>query len=74
MERTLNQYIFITTEGDTIAPNPDYPVGNCQVLGIVDAADETEARQKLLEENPWIEPSGFDITQARCIQLLRTSL
>ena len=29
----MNEYIFYTTEGQTLAPNVDYTIENCQVLG-----------------------------------------
>lgn len=74
METLSNQYIFITTEGETIAPNSEYPIENCQVLGIVDAENEKGAIHKLIEKNPWIEPSGFDVSQTRCIQLLTENI
>lgn len=74
MAKRKNQYIFITTEGETTAPNQDYPVENCQVLGIVDAKDEKHALKTLIHDNDWLAPSGFDITQARCIQVMTESL
>lgn len=74
MVKGLKQFIFITTEGDTIAPNSDYPIENCQVLGIVEALSPESARKILIYENPWIEQSGFDIMQARCIQVVTDNL
>ena len=74
METLSNQYIFITTEGETIAPNSEYSIENCQIIGIVDSESEKGAIHKLIEENPWIESSGFDVTQARCIQLLTENI
>lgn len=70
MKTLTNQYLFITTEGDTIAPNTDYPVDNLQVLGFVGADTEKNAMHKLIQENPWIEPSGFDVSQAICLKIL----
>lgn len=70
MKISTNQYIFITTEGETVAPNIEYSVDNCQVLGIVDADSEENAIQKLVQDNPWIELSGFNAFQSRCLQVL----
>jgi len=61
MER---KFIFISKEGKTKAPNEDVYVQNMQVIGIVEnVSDENEAYKKLLQENPWIWDSGFDITE-----------
>ena len=55
----MNEYLFFTLEGTTIAPNADIEVENCQLLGRVRASCVDEARIILLEENPWIEEAGF---------------
>ena len=55
----MKKYIFYTTEGYTIAPNEDYEVENCQVLGIASGNDCQEAKRQLLEDNPWITEAGF---------------
>jgi hypothetical protein len=58
----MRKFIFLSNEGQTIAPNEAIEVDNLQVLGIVDGAiDEDVALQALLNENPWIRMSGFDI-------------
>lgn len=74
MAKRKNQYIFITTEGETTAPNQDCPVENCQVLGTVDAKNEKHARKTLIYDNDWLALSGFDVSQARCIQVLDEKL
>lgn len=53
-------YIFITTQGETTAPNEDYPIDNCQVLGRASGFDEYEALANLYEENDWIQAAGFE--------------
>ena len=64
----MNEYLFFTTEGTTIAPNANIEVENCQLLGRVCAPCVDKARIILLEENPWIEEAGFltgDFIQAQ---------
>lgn len=56
----MKRFIFFTLEGDSIGENGE-KVENCQLLG--DAVGETakEAFDNLLDENPWIKTSGFNI-------------
>ena len=56
----MNEYIFYTMEGDTIAPYEDVEIENCQVLGRIQAKNIEQAKQLLLKENQWIEDAGFD--------------
>ncbi len=55
-----NEYIFYTIEGYTEAPKDNIEIENCQVLGTVRGSNKYEARENLLNENPWITESGFD--------------
>ncbi len=55
----MNHYLLYTTEGTTIAPNPDVDVDNCQVLGRASGHTPQEAIGRLLRENPWIARAGF---------------
>ena len=55
----MNEYIFYTTEGFTEAPNKDYPVENCQVLGTAFGNNHNEALETLLNDNKWITDAGF---------------
>lgn len=55
----MNEYLFFTPEGATIAPNSDIEVENCQLLGRVRASCIEEAKTVLLNENPWIARAGF---------------
>lgn len=48
----MNEYIFYTTEGTTLAPNQDFDVENCQILGFVNAPTLSNAKKLLLQENP----------------------
>lgn len=57
----MNEYIFYTTEGTTLAPNQDFDIENCQILGFVNASNLSDARQQLLQENPWIVKANFSI-------------
>ena len=55
----MNEYIFYTTEGKTLAPNVDYGIENCQVLGFAKGQDARQAEDNLLNANPWITEAGF---------------
>ncbi len=55
----MNEYLFFTTEGNTIAPNADIEIENCQLLGRIRATSIEMARGELLKHNPWIEEAGF---------------
>lgn len=55
----MNEYIFYTAEGETIAPNQNESIENCQILGFIEADDECEAKKLLLQDNPWIIQAGF---------------
>ena len=55
----MNEYIFYTTEGQTLAPNPDYSIENCQVLGFAKGNDVQQAEENLLSAYPWITEVGF---------------
>ena len=56
----MNEYIFYTTEGHTIAPNENVEVENCQVLGCAFGNNKDEAQENLLKDNPWIGEAGFN--------------
>lgn len=66
----MNEYIFYTTEGYTIAPNEDYDVENCQVIGRAFGKSSDEAMKNLLKENKWIENSGFNQKEFYIKQIL----
>lgn len=55
----MNEYIFYTTEGHTLAPNIDYDMENCQVLGFAKGDDAQQAEENLLNAYPWITEAGF---------------
>ena len=59
----MNEYIFYTPEGHTIAPNENVVVENCQVLGTAKGKDKDEAQENLLKENPWITEAGFNSSE-----------
>jgi hypothetical protein len=56
----MNEYIFYTPEGYTSAPIEGIEIENCQMLGTAIGKDENEAKNNLLEDNPWIIEAGFD--------------
>ncbi len=66
----MNEYIFYTTEGETIAPNEDVAVENCQVLGRIEAKNAQQAKDKLLQENTWIDEAGFDASEILVHQII----
>ena len=55
----MNEYMIFTLEGETIAPNHDVEVENCQLLGRVQARTAAEAQHLMLKESPWVETAGF---------------
>lgn len=66
----MNEYIFYTAEGSTIAPNENIEVENCQVLGRALGNNVEEAQENLIKDNPWIANCGYDIEKAFSKQLL----
>lgn len=70
----MNEYIFYTAEGYTSPPNEGCDVENCQVLGRAKGKDAEEAKQNLLERNPWILECGFDINETIAKQLVTDDL
>ncbi len=66
----MKKFIFITSEGETIAPNGS-SVENEQVIGIVEGINnEDEALKKLLQENPWIFDAEFNVAEFQIHQIL----
>lgn len=66
----MKKFIFITSEGETIAPNGS-EVENLQVIGIVNNVErEDEALKKLLRENPWIFDAEFNIAEFIAYEIL----
>lgn len=66
----MNEYIFYTTEGITLAPKFNEEINNCQVLGFVEAENLSKAKEILLQENPWITQFGFSISEIMVKQVL----
>uniref|UniRef100_UPI004025B275 hypothetical protein n=1 Tax=Alloprevotella sp. TaxID=1872471 RepID=UPI004025B275 len=66
----MNEYIFYTTEGTTLAPNQDIDIENCQILGFVNASNLSNAKKLLLQENPWIVKANFSIDKIMARQVL----
>ncbi len=62
----MPQFIFITQEGLTQAPNLE-DIENLQVLGITNGETSRQAFENLLEENDWIRDS--DYTEAQGFEL-----
>lgn len=72
----MNEYIFYTTEGHTIAPISEVKVENCQVLGRAWGDNAEKAKEALLNKNPWINEAGFHndkiIAQQLCHEAVRS--
>lgn len=66
----MNEYIFYTTEGFTIAPNENVEVENCQLLGCAFGSNKDEAQDNLLKENPWISEAGYSTSEFIVRQLV----
>ncbi|MDO9000351.1 MAG: hypothetical protein Q7W45_11345 [Bacteroidota bacterium] len=67
----MKKYIFITKEGQTIAPNESIEVNNMQVVGVVENVEsEDTALIKLLKENPWIIDAEFNIAEFIAYEIL----
>lgn len=66
----MNEYLFYTDEGFTIAPNENEEVENCQVLGRANGNNETEAREQLARQHPWIKRCGFNIYNAMSVKIV----
>lgn len=56
----MNEYIFYTPEGHTVAPNEYEEIENCQILGFAIGFDAKQAQINLLKDNPWILKAGYD--------------
>ena len=66
----MKKFIFITSEGETIAPNGS-EVANPQVIGIViNVETEDEALKKLLLDNSWIFDAEFNIAEFIAYEIL----
>jgi hypothetical protein len=66
----VKKFIFVTNEGETIAPNGN-EIENMQVIGIVENAEnEDEALKKLLQENAWIFDAEFNVAEFTAFQIL----
>lgn len=66
----MKKFIFITKEGETIAPNGN-EVENMQVIGIVENVEsEDEALKKLLHENSWIFDAEFNVAEFIAYEIL----
>lgn len=68
----MNEYVFYTTEGTTLPPDKDEDVDNCQILGFVEAKNNSEAMDLLLTNNPWIIEAGFSMREIMVKQVLTT--
>lgn len=66
----MNEYIFYTTEGFTVAPNQNVEIDNCQILGFVNATSLSEAKRLLVKDNPWISAAGFTMDKIMAKQVL----
>jgi hypothetical protein len=58
----MKEFIFITSEGDTISPTGK-SVENMQVLGTANGETKNKAKENLLKENQWITDYGFNLDE-----------
>jgi len=66
----MKKFIFVTTEGETTAPNGS-DIENMQVIGFVDSVEnEDEALKKLLQENLWIFDAEFNVAEFVAYEIL----
>lgn len=66
----MKRFIFITSEGETIAPNGQ-AIENMQVVGIIsDVTNEDEALKKLLRDNSWIFDLQFNVAEFIAYEIL----
>lgn len=66
----MKRFIFITKEGETIAPSGG-DVKNMQVIGIVENVEtEDEALKKLLQKNSWIYDAEFNVAEFIVYEIL----
>lgn len=66
----MKKFIFITPEGETIAPNGK-EIENLQVIGIVEGVEtEDEALKKLLQENTWVFDAEFNVADFIVYEIL----
>ncbi len=66
----MKKFIFVTPEGETIAPNGS-EIENLQVVGIVEnVKNEDEALKKLLQENSWIFDAEFNVAEFIAYEIL----
>lgn len=67
----MRSFIFITPEGETIAPNGS-EAENMQVIGIVENVEsEDEALKKLIKENGWIFDAEFNVAEFIAYEIVR---
>ncbi len=67
----MKKYIFITKEGNTIAPNENVEINNLQVIGIVENVENEDAALiKLLKENLWIIDAEFNVAEFIAYEIL----
>lgn len=66
----MKKFIFVTSEGETIAPNGN-KIRNMQVVGIIENAEnEDDALKKLLQNNSWIFDSEFNVAEFKVFEIL----
>ena len=67
----MKKYIFISREGQTIAPDVEVEVNLKQVIGIIeDVNTEDEALRKLLNDKPWIWQAGYNVDEFEVFEVV----
>ena len=69
----MNEYIFYTTIGYSLAPDGETEVENCQVLGFAKGETAAEAKARLLADQAWIAELGYADAPILSRQVLPTS-
>lgn len=70
----MKKYLIYTTEGETIAPNDDISVDNCQVLGYSEGIDLSNAIDNLFKSNPLLTKAGFKKCNCIGVQIMFQSI
>lgn len=70
----MDEYLIYTTAGETIAPNSDVDINNCQILGRSFGRTLSEAIDSLFNENFWISEAGYAKCDCIGVQVMSQSI
>lgn len=63
-----NEYIILTSEGYTVSPAMK-DLSNMQVLGFESGESKSDAIQKFLKSNEWVQAHGFSVDEMCAIKV-----